>query len=171
MAFSWRNLVHGDAIGFCVYAIAVFLGFLLHELAHRSVARRLGFFAYYRAWYPGLAMAIVISVATGGRLIVAAPGAVVVEWADPYSMSVIAMWGPLTNALIAMLTYPLTLLGGVVTGYAWIVGNVNAMLALFNALPIPPLDGHKVLSYSVKRWVALFATTIIPFILYAYTSP
>ncbi len=169
LAFSWRDLVYGDLSSLPAYALAVFLGFLLHEIAHRNVARRLGIHAYYQAWYLGLVMALLVSALTGGRFVIAAPGAVVIEWADLYLASIVAIWGPITNALIALTVYPLMYLGGVVTRYAAVIGSVNALLAFFNALPIPPLDGYKVFTYSMKRWAALFLASILVLALYVYT--
>ncbi len=166
LAFSWRDLVFGNVGSLPAYALAVFLGFLLHEIAHRNVARRLGIYAYYQAWYPGLIMALLVSALTGGRFVIAAPGAVMIEWADPYLASIVAIWGPITNALIALVVYPLMYLGGAVASYATVIGSVNALLAFFNALPVPPLDGYRVFTYSTKRWTLLFLASILVLVLY-----
>jgi Zn-dependent protease len=74
IAFSWRYLI--DKL--YSYALAVFIaigiGFLFHELAHRFTARRFGAYSRYRAWYLGLLLALVVSIASRGSVVFAAPG-------------------------------------------------------------------------------------------------
>ncbi len=56
--------------------IAVLTGFLGHELMHREVARRLGYIAYFRAWWIGLLLALVTALTR--FFIIATPGATVI---------------------------------------------------------------------------------------------
>jgi Zn-dependent protease len=68
-----------------------------------------------------------------------------------YGEALVAFAGPGTNILIAVIFGLLIRFGGVTLGadlisaFAIIV-YVNILLALFNLIPIPPLDGSKVLS-------------------------
>ncbi len=55
--------------------IAVLTGFLGHELMHREVARRLGYIAYFKAWWIGLLLALATSFL---HFIIATPGATVI---------------------------------------------------------------------------------------------
>ena len=62
-------------------AVVVFpllVGFLAHEFAHKWMAARFGFFSAYRAWGLGLGLALVAGLVSGGRIVFAAPGAVVI---------------------------------------------------------------------------------------------
>jgi len=62
-----------DAIeSFVKVLFLVGLGFVLHELAHRTLALFYGIQAEYRAWYPGIIVSSIIAFFTG--LVFIAPG-------------------------------------------------------------------------------------------------
>jgi len=177
LAFSLRSIIRGDYLGAFASAIAVALGFVCHELSHRSTAMRLGYIARYRIWPMGLLLALLLSFVTLGRVVFAAPGAVVIYpkyyWA-PLSRSdysKIAASGPIANIVIGMVAF---ILVNFMALPLWIhvpllyVAYVNLFLALFNLLPIPPLDGATVFKYNIKLWGALFIITVIPFITLFY---
>lgn len=66
-----------------------------------------------------------------------------------FSEAIVAIAGPLSNLVIALITGFLIRLNAFsadVTAILFIVVAVNIMLAVFNMIPIPPLDGSKVLS-------------------------
>ncbi len=156
--------------------IGVLSGFLLHELAHRMVARHLGYIAFFKAWKLGL----VLSVLSGAFIgivhtlgiplpipIIAAPGAVYIV-PSPFRMMfdlrrdelMIAAAGPLTNILIAALA----LAFAPYVPYLVIVAYINAILAAFNLLPLPMLDGLKILRSSFPTWLCLFVVAVALFL-------
>ncbi len=68
-----------------------------------------------------------------------------------YGETWVAVAGPATNLLLALLFGLMIRLGGVamtpdLLGAFTIIVYINLLLALFNLLPIPPLDGSKVLA-------------------------
>jgi Zn-dependent protease len=75
-------------------------------------------------------------------------------------MAIVAIAGPISNLVqAAVVAVPLRLSGSQFTmsgtgweTYAWIFVWVNILLAAFNMIPIPPLDGSKVLMGLVPRF-------------------
>jgi Zn-dependent protease len=81
-------------------------------------------------------------------------------------MAIVAAAGPISNVIQALLVAiplriadkPWTLEGGGVGMYGWIFVYVNILLASFNLIPIPPLDGSKILLGLVPRfWYPVLA--------------
>ncbi|MDI9644452.1 MAG: hypothetical protein QFX35_04440 [Candidatus Verstraetearchaeota archaeon] len=142
------------------------LGFLLHELAHRSAARRYGCYAYYNVWLLGIILALIMAVITRGSVIFAALGAVYIVpmmtapsldiGAMKKAYGIISLSGPSMNLLLAAFFYALSFLGGIFAPLGAYGIRINLWLAAFNLIPIPPFDGYKVFSWSKVAW-ALFA--------------
>lgn len=143
-----------------VVFLTVGCGFILHELAHKFVAIRYGCVARYRAWVEGLVLALVFAVVTQGRFIFAAPGAVYIykQGLTRRENGIISLAGPLTNFLLGLGFAFLLLVPSPDVQLVGFMGfYVNMFLAFFNLIPVPPLDGSKVISWSVPAWLILFA--------------
>lgn len=141
-------------ISFPIALVTVGAGFVLHELAHRSVARHFGAHAEYRAWQTGLVFAI-ISAFFG--FIFAAPGAVYIYGnLNRKQNGMVSLAGPATNILVAI-GFGLLALSNI-SDLTGLVGNmgfrINMFLALFNLIPFGPLDGGKVFVWSKAVWAA-----------------
>ncbi|MCD6367973.1 MAG: site-2 protease family protein [Candidatus Aenigmarchaeota archaeon] len=168
------NLNVDILLGFLYSLVLVGITFVFHELAHRTVARKYGAFAEYRMWLNGIVFALILALISGGRVIFAAPGAVyisalkVLRWKGEFTSlrnqdyGVISAAGPLTNLIIAGIflilnsIYPL--------GFFEMATYINIFIAFFNLLPIPPLDGAKVMAWDRKVWLALFIVALIGWI-------
>jgi len=84
---------------------------------------------------------------------------------DPYNLkepvrdtALIALAGPLSNILLAValaLLVQFGLLPGVLAAAATIVIQINVMLAIFNLVPIYPLDGSKIITALLPADTAL----------------
>ena len=142
--------------------VGVGLGFILHELGHKFVSIKYGYWAEFKLWPQGLLFALVTSFF---GFVFAAPGAVY-TYANYMTDEIngkISVAGPIVNIVLALLfllvatwvyqlaftseTY-LTIFAICALGY-----SINSFLAVFNLLPIGNLDGSKVLGWSFEIWI------------------
>jgi Zn-dependent protease len=197
LLLSWIALVVGFSIVFerrmpsleaiAIIAVGVGTGFLLHELAHKFVAQRYGYWAEYQANKTGLLFIIVMALA---GFIFAAPGAVVIHkmsyavpssphlYGSPYGAEVswdrekdrkdelhISLAGPMINIILALISLASVLSGmvteGLAFGIAYFTFFINLNLAAFNLLPFGPLDGRKVYESSPVIWAIVAIPTIL----------
>jgi Zn-dependent protease len=129
------------------------LGFVVHELAHRVVARNYGAQAHFVANNQLLIVSIVIAFA---GFFIAAPGAVWHRgYLTPRQGGLIALAGPVSNmvlALLFLLLFPIGYLAGIRDDwllYVCLMGvGLNSWLGLFNMIPSGPFDGAKVLAWN-----------------------
>lgn len=145
--------------------LAVGSGFVLHELAHKVVAQRYGFWAEFRAQFGGLFMALVIAILT--PFLFAAPGAVMIAGrVTPKENGLISIVGPGVNFVLAAVTFPFSIATNDEAAFPFVMGTiaiVNALLAVFNLLPLGPLDGKKVWRWNRLVWIAAFAASVALF--------
>lgn len=154
---------------FPVVMIGVGAGFIFHELGHKFVAMHYGYYAEYELWPTGLLIALASSFF---GFIFAAPGAVVIysQGMDEKTNGLISIAGPLVNIALGLIfflilgslgDYVSTETGAIVYLICILGTRINFFLAAFNLLPIPPLDGSKVMSWSVPIWLITFAVAAI----------
>ena len=154
---------------FPVVMIGVGLGFIFHELGHKFVAMHYGYYAEYELWPTGLIIALVSSFF---GFIFAAPGAVVIysQGMEKKTNGIISIAGPIVNIILGLIFFLIlgslgdfvyTETGAIVYLICVLGTRINFFLAAFNLLPIPPLDGSKVLSWSVPIWLVTFAVAAL----------
>lgn len=138
--------------------VSVGTAFLFHELAHRKLARAYGCWAEFRMWRWGLMLALLFSFF---GFVFAAPGAVMIRGHITREQNgKISAAGPATNWLVgaAFVTgsYFASISGiGFVPFLLAFVAFVNLFIGGFNLLPLGPLDGRKIFSWSVKNYILL----------------
>ena len=145
---------------------AVITGFLLHEVGHKWMAQRYGCWAEYRGNRNGLFIALLMS--TFGFLL-AAPGAVMIMGHITRRQNgYIALAGPFVNLALALVTLPLYLLLADGAGALEWIGElfrflvmINLLLAGFNLIPVPPLDGSKIMQWSGFAYAATVAALLM----------
>lgn len=150
---SWRTLIAYPPVlvgGLIIFALA----FLLHELAHKFMAQRLGYWAEFRLNQQGV-MITLISFISPFKVI--APGAVMISGNmsfDDYGRVSIA--GPATNIGMGLvyLAFSLVTGGPISTFLAYLGMSINAMLALFNLIPLGIFDGAKIFRWNKAVWGA-----------------
>lgn len=145
------------------FAVTVGTGFVLHELAHKVVAIRFGCVAEFRMWFQGLILALLTSMI---GLVFVAPGAVYIYATSRITKQqngLISLAGPFTNLVLSIaflalayvipmrLSFPQPF--GLVNVW-FFASKINASLGLFNMVPIFPLDGSKIMDWSMLVWGA-----------------
>jgi Zn-dependent protease len=142
-------------------------GFVLHELSHKFTAQRYGYWAEFRVWPLGLLLALATSFI---GFIFAAPGATYISGTNisQEQNGKISISGPLTNVAVAAAFLPLVLFSANLSDFWVQLGfegvYINIFLALFNLLPIPPLDGSKVFAWNKLRWASVFVPLALLFL-------
>ncbi len=154
---------------FAMALVTVGPGFVFHELSHKFVARRYGFWAEFRMFPTLLLLALVTSLF---GIIFAAPGATFISGASisQEENGKISIAGPAVNVVVALLFLPLALFG---TGFLAVLGSfgayINIFLAVFNLIPFGPLDGSKVFRWNKLIWASSFVplALILYFVFFA----
>src|SRR5438874_6095577 len=159
-----RNPALFFAIIFPAALLAVATGVGLHEIMHKVVAERYGFWAEFRYNPRGLLFAIVLAAAIG--LIYGAPSATMISGAvNREQNGRISAAGPASNLVICTVLFAAFWLvarsvPGFYGGLLLQVAQINAVLAGFNLVPILPLDGAKVFAWSKAAYAGLAAVAI-----------
>lgn len=135
-------------------------GFILHEMAHKISAIHYGAYARFQMWTQGLLIMLVFAFM---GVLFAAPGAVYI-YSDRITKrenGLISLAGPATNVLISFIFLLLAIFAPLRISFpfdsnplnVWAFGaQINLILAVFNMLPMFPLDGSKVLFWSKGAW-------------------
>jgi len=149
---------------FTISLLTVGLGFVLHELAHRYVAKRYACFSMFRIWPLGLALALILALVSRGNLVFAAPGAVYIVSQNSGGISrrengIISLSGVGVNLLLSLLFISVSGLGGLAESVGRVGATINLWLAAFNLIPFWQLDGAKVMAWSWKIWTAATAVS------------
>ncbi len=143
---------------FLTALLTVGSGFAFHELAHKAVAKAKGYDSEFKADNNMLVFAV-LSAFLG--FVFAAPGGVLIKGIpSKKDHGLIALAGPLTNLLLALLFKAVSL--GSVSRYGALI---NAWLALFNSIPLWNLDGAKVLAWSKTSFALLITASFLTYTL------
>lgn len=168
--WGFQNLSLGT---FLLALFVVGVAFSAHELiGHKLFAQRLGAFAEYRMWPMGLLLALVSSFF---GFVFAAPGAVyfspvvrgrfafTVRRFTKKEIGKVALAGPAVNIALGALFLGLSFFAlREIFGFA---AYISFFLAFFNLLPVPPLDGSKVIAWNLPVWAISIAVAVVGYML------
>lgn len=146
---------------FGIALLTVGIGFILHEMAHKFVAIRYGYWAEFVKDNTMLLVAVVMAALVG--FVFAAPGATVIYSRDGTSLSraqngIISAAGPVINLVLCGLFAALFFVAGKgsLPGMIGLAGvQINSMIAAFNLIPISILDGTKVWAWNKPVFLIL----------------
>lgn len=143
-------------------------GLILHEMGHKIVGR---YFCISNTEFVIKPIGIIIGFASAllFHIVLASPGGVTIgDNATKHDIVMEALGGPVTNLLIFGVTFPLAYLAPIIVHVGGMTINVFLTMAIinlyygtFNLLPVPPLDGWRVVSRNEKIWALVFVPAII----------
>ena len=157
------------------YLVGISLGFVLHELAHKGMANQVGAEAFFKLWPQGVLIGLLFSIISPLKFL--APGAVVIfgykfgRWKfrldrlmttshgpalSRGETGLISVVGPLVNVVLAYVFWALP--GEIFQQISF----VNAFMAVFNLVPIPPLDGSKIMLWNAVIWLFVLIVAAVP---------
>jgi Zn-dependent protease len=151
------NLLINDPLTFILLAIPLLYSIILHELAHGWVANRMG--DPTAKWMGRLSLNPIKHLDPIGTVMLFIFG---FGWAKPVPVNfdnlrdkrkgliLVSAAGIITNMLLAFIAlFLLRLLSPfsseVLPKFLYFLAEINIILASFNLIPIPPLDGSKIL--------------------------
>ena len=165
------NLLFKDPLAFVLVAIPLLYSIIIHELAHGWVAYKMG--DPTAKWLGRLSLNPIKHLDPIGSVMLLIFG---FGWAKPVPVNFnnlhdlrkglvfVSSAGIVANILLAFLAFFLLRLltpfpGGSTYTILYYMAQINIMLAAFNLIPIPPLDGSKILmgfssrkfQYSLER--------------------
>ena len=131
---------------------AIFTAFFCHEIAHKYMGQKYGYWSEFRMYRQGLFLALFLGIFMG--FIFAAPGAVQIRgMPSREEIGKIALAGPLTNIILSAIFISIWLVStGFIAQIAFFIGYINAFLALFNLIPFGFFDGAKIFSWRKEIW-------------------
>lgn len=170
-AFGGNLLLKGNYVAFTINSLVVIIAFLPHELAHRYFARKYGCYSRFILDPVGATITVISGFIPFIKIII--PGYVFLSlpYYDPLDsrkiFGIVSASGPIVNIILAIFSLTLynimlhTTVESLIKLFLLYMTGVNAWIAFFNLLPVPPLDGSKVIKWSPITWTLLFIISIL----------
>jgi Zn-dependent protease len=138
--FNWK----GIKFAMLVTAPAI----ILHELGHKFVGLAFGYSSMFYIWWFGLGLGIFLRI-IGSPFLILAPGYVSVSPSTPLELSAVAFAGPFINLVLFSISVLVLRFKRRLRKKEFLFWHltkiINMWLFIFNMIPIPPLDGSKVI--------------------------
>jgi len=156
-----------DFVSIIVVLVIVFLSIILHEIAHGFVSYLIGDDTAKMSGRltlnpishidPFMTILLPVTLALIGAPVMGGAKPVPIDPSrfrykfNEWGLLLVAIAGPLTNLLIAFVAFGITVLTNngpsisTLGSVLWMILGINLNLFVFNMLPIPPLDGSRIL--------------------------
>ena len=141
-------LLGSIATGYLTEVAVLFAIVLIHELGHVAAARTFG-------WN----VVAVELLPFGGVAVMDKPGAVPAR-----EDIIVALAGPLQNVMMILFAFAMSYFGLWSEAWSQYFIRANEMIALFNLLPILPLDGGRVLQSLCSLWLSFHRTIVLTYV-------
>jgi len=155
---------------FLISIIIVIFSYFVRELMHKFMARKFGCMSTFKLWPPGIligTMSMFLKYFWDWNIVFAVPGfaeimpyrfgrmGFKVARTTPKDLGLIAIAGTGMNVFFAVLfkIFP----GGIFQT----LSLYNGLIALFNLIPISPLDGSKIFLWSMVIWLFLVFVSVL----------
>ena len=156
---GFASLLYIDHVVLSVFVAAFTASFLVHEMAHKLMAQKLGLWAEFRLNLMGMSLTLLSIISPLLKII--SPGAVVVAGStDNRIMGKTSIVGPTTNMLFAgsfmvaaVFLHP----------YNDVLADLtlfNSWIAVFNLIPFGVFDGLKIFVWDKRIWTLVFAVSV-----------
>jgi Zn-dependent protease len=169
------RLLFSDPAAFVILSVLLLYSVIFHELAHGWVAYKLG--DSTAKWLGRLTLNPIKHLDPIGSLMLLVFG---FGWAKPVPINLenipnrrlglilVSSAGIVANIICAFIAILLLKVvapapSGMTEQILYLFARINIMLAAFNLIPIPPLDGSKILMGFTSEAVRRFLTQIEPF--------
>jgi Zn-dependent protease len=164
------RLLTSDPIAFVILTIPLLYSVVIHEVAHGWVAYRMG--DPTAKWMGRLSLNPLKHLDPIGTLMLFLAG---FGWAKPVPVNInnipnrrkglilVSSAGILANILMAFGALLVHRLLGLSSTGMITVAHINITLAALNLIPVPPLDGSKILMGFAPREIRYFLTRIEPY--------
>ncbi len=172
---KWGVAEFSAGIGLKNFFIGILLcGFSLfiHHAGQRLMALKLGMKAEQKIWWPGLILGLVLAFLSKGRIEMYAASAVFITLLPKHrlggyryresvsTLAKTALAGPVLNIILATTAVLLNWFGVLPQTISQPIFLFNLYFAAWNLLPIPPLDGSRIIYYSRLVYVFLVSSLI-----------
>jgi Zn-dependent protease len=143
-----------------LFILIILASFFIHEIAHKIVAQREGFWAEFRLTFTGALLTLLSMLSPFFKII--SPGAVMISgFVDRERLGKIAIAGPATNIVLSMGFFVVAFLSPQNTLIFTIGAAFNAWIALFNLIPFGIFDGFKIFLWNKRVWASAFTISLV----------
>lgn len=179
---QWGETQFSAVEGITNYVLALFIvgsAVVAHHAAQRILSVYYGFKPHHEIWWPGIIFSVLLVILTQGKIQLFVATGITLSMLYQHRIgkvrygigiqqhATIALTGIVANVLLAGTAKTLELWLLISPSMAQNVFAFNMWFAALNMLPIPPLDGSRILYASRLRYVFVIAA-IIAYIAFAF---